>query len=150
MKGQKAVKLAKTLYLPMLGGRSVDAQERYEKYLKRALFFNATRRTLEALTGFLFRKPPIFTPDDSELLDTLTNNPGGFQAFVQEMATELLEVGRFVILVDAPVDGGDPGLYLRQPLPVRHGRGDPCGQQRQADDYGNLPPSAESDESTHA
>jgi hypothetical protein len=110
VKGQKAVKDAKTLYLPMLGGRSKDVLGRYEKYLKRALFFNATRRTLEALTGFLFRKPPVFAPDDSELLDTFTNNPGGFSAFVQEMATELLEVGRFVILIDAPVDGGDPRL----------------------------------------
>jgi len=110
--GQKAVKAARTRYLPALGGSQSYA--RYEKYIKRALFFNATRRTAEALTGFLFRKSPIFTPDNLDLLDSFTNSSGGFLAFIQGLAMEVISVGRVILVVDSPIAGGDPKItYYR-------------------------------------
>jgi len=108
IEGEQAIKARKTLYLPALSGE--DGGERYAGYLKRALFFNACGRTARALSGFLFRKSLQFTPDDSVLLNDFIVSPGGFQAFTRELAAEVIKVGRVGILIDTPLEGGDPRM----------------------------------------
>ncbi len=54
--GNRAIKAAGECYVPRLTGQSVSD---YQKYLMRGVFFNATRRTHQAMLGLLFRKPPV-------------------------------------------------------------------------------------------
>jgi len=106
IEGEEAVKAAKSLYLKPLPGDP----GRYAAYLDRAMFFNAVGRTSAALQGFLFRKPAQMSPDRDSV--------GGFSSqgttsdFVRKITMELISVGRAGVLVDAPVDGGDPVLSL--------------------------------------
>lgn len=100
-RGGDAVKAAGTRYLPALAAHEEQAQD-YEKYLARALFFNATRRTVIGLTGALFQRPPtIDVPAnvaDHAADITLTGVP--FETFALTMAQEVLTVGRYGILVE--------------------------------------------------
>src|SRR4051812_7709609 len=53
--GSRAVKAAAERYLPRLHKQQNDS---YDAYVKRAIFFNACRRTLKAMLGFVFRNNP--------------------------------------------------------------------------------------------
>lgn len=92
--GEDAVKKAGETYLPTLGGQ--DGKE-YEAYKSRALFYNATARTIQAISGAIFRKPVQTIPDSPYVKDR-----------AQEVIEEVFEVGRYGILVDLPKDGGEP------------------------------------------
>lgn len=58
--GQSAVKEKRTAYLPKPNPSDTSAEnkERYDQYLARAVFYNATGRTLQGLVGAAFRKDP--------------------------------------------------------------------------------------------
>lgn len=99
--GQDAVHKAGQLYLPAL----VDQGEtEYQKYVKRAGFYNATWITLKALRGMMFRKPP--TRDLAAVLDSYADDIDmegtPLDTFARKVALEQLEVGRVGILVDHP------------------------------------------------
>lgn len=106
--GSDAVKAKQTEYLPKLGGQ--DWQE-YLAYLNRADFHGATGRTLDGLSGALFRKPPALEAPDG-FGDQFGKNVNGrgtpFTAFAKTAARETVAVGRYGVLVDVPVEGGDP------------------------------------------
>ena len=53
--GQDAIHKAGLKYLPELSEQDDDE---YKAYLFRALFFNATSRVADTLSGLVFRKPP--------------------------------------------------------------------------------------------
>ena len=53
--GEEAVKGRRDEYLPMLKGQSEDD---YAAYLKRTPYFNATARTVDGLSGMIFRRAP--------------------------------------------------------------------------------------------
>ena len=57
--GEAKVKFRREKYLPNPeeGSQSKDAKSRYSAYLNRAVFYNATRRTLDGLVGEVFAKP---------------------------------------------------------------------------------------------
>lgn len=55
IKGSRAIKAAGTTYLPSLYKQSADE---YAAYNARAVFFNAVKRTIRALVGFIFRQNP--------------------------------------------------------------------------------------------
>ncbi|MGI4886110.1 MAG: DUF4055 domain-containing protein [Janthinobacterium lividum] len=99
--GQRAIRKGQTMYLPALAGQEIAD---YLKYLGRANFFNATARTIEAMSGMVFRKPmtvelpAAMAPweDDITLSDeTLTD-------FAENCVTEVLTVDRAGIFVDMP------------------------------------------------
>jgi hypothetical protein len=110
-KGSRAVKAASAIYLPKLSGQ--DDTE-YHAYKDRALFYNATARTVGGLLGMVFRKSPqIVFPD---LLDkqgayvsdiTLTSVP--LELFAKDVTQEILTTGRCGVLVDVAgtEDGGE-------------------------------------------
>jgi hypothetical protein len=100
-KGQDAVHASNTVDLPQLTDQ--DNNE-YESYKSRALFYNATWRTIVGLQGMLFRKPPkIQVPVTVEaLLDDITMSGVSLHMFALELAEECLKVGRAGIFVDYP------------------------------------------------
>ena len=58
--GNDAVKARTTAYLPALEGHQGSA-EKYDAYLTRAVFYNATARTVAGLLGSVFRATPSWT-----------------------------------------------------------------------------------------
>ena len=55
--GSDAVKARATAYLPMLEGHHGSSQK-YDAYKTRAVFYNATARTVAGLLGSVFRAAP--------------------------------------------------------------------------------------------
>lgn len=99
--GEDKIKEAKERYLPKLGGQT---DNEYDAYRQRASFHNATARTIDGLSGMIFRKPPIVNVPDGLLnvLDDVTLSGVPLQAFAEQVVDEELTVGRLGILVDFP------------------------------------------------
>ena len=97
--GEEAVKSAGEMFLPHLNGLS---GREYDDYKERAQFYNASRRTLSALVGSVFRRGATFTRpaelddviNDIDLDGTTANH------FTKQILKEVLTVGRHGILVD--------------------------------------------------
>lgn len=118
--GSAAVKARTTQYLPALSGAdSVDAQllnqlqlgtatSPYYGYLTRALFYNAVKRTVQGLSGAVFRHPPS-TEGVSKLyepqLEDLTLTRQSFAQVAKDLFTEQATVGRVGVLLDMPSAG---------------------------------------------
>ncbi len=109
--GQLAVKLRGEVYLPKPNpsDKSEENKKRYEQYLHRAVYYNATGRTLTGLVGLAFGKwPELKLP---KVLDYIEEDADGAgQPLIQQaQATmgQILKTGRAGILVDFPsVEGG--------------------------------------------
>lgn len=99
--GQEAVHAAGQVYLDKLSGQN-DAE--YRAYLARALFYNATQRTIDAMSGLLFRKDPQITIPDAvkPWLENIDLNGNTLDNLLQDIADDLLTVGRYGLLVDFP------------------------------------------------
>ncbi len=83
----------------------------YVNYLRRGLFFNATARTVQGMTGASFRRPPAIEAGAAEelLADvTLTDLP--FDSLAKMAMREILIVGRFGILCDYSDEEAQPYL----------------------------------------
>jgi hypothetical protein len=101
IEGEERIKERGTEYLPKLGGQT-DPQ--YQAYKDRALFFNATGRTREALVGMAFRKNPTMEiPDNIEdIKDNLSLKDESAKGFAKRLVREDITTGRAGILVDHP------------------------------------------------
>jgi len=100
--GQEAIHTAGKLYLPMLSGQTDDE---YDAYKARAMFYNATQRTVDAMSGLLFRKEPkIEVPAGmDEWLKNIDLNGNSLNTFVEKTADDVLTISRFGILVEHPI-----------------------------------------------
>jgi len=120
--GQQEVKAKKETYVPKPNGHTDD---QYDKYLKRGLFFNATGATKEGYKSMLFYRTPtieIYQKDKKdnpveasrlvkedtrnrifEIFKHVTPDGKSIQAFLKDMADELLQTGKVGILEDFPV-----------------------------------------------
>ena len=99
--GQDKIHEYGVTFLPRLSGQT-DAE--YHSYKQRALYFNATARTIDGLTGMLFMKPPaIVAPSAMEdmILD-VTMNGLSLHQFAEMVAEEVITIGRCGVLVDYP------------------------------------------------
>lgn len=91
------------VYLPRLVNQT---DQEYMAYADRAAFFNATGRTLDALTGLIFAKNPQWElpaaiaryADDVTLTDT------NLREFAEQIVEQQIAVGRVGIMVDYPAD----------------------------------------------
>jgi hypothetical protein len=97
-KGSDAIKDAGEEYLPRLSGhkRGPAGDAKYAAYLKRALWYNATRRTRIGLSGAATLRPPKTTVSDDSYQDLVDD-------LVEErfkLMDEALEAGRFAIVVN--------------------------------------------------
>lgn len=108
--GEDTVKLRTTKYLPLENNEaSTEAyQARYKAYLQRAVFYNATARTLGGLVGQVFSKPPetdFGAVDDVRLLD-----PAGTGVTLEQHAkwtlSQVIAKGRAGLWVDFPKTDG--------------------------------------------
>lgn len=102
-KGSRAIKEAGETYLPALKGQS---KEDYSNYLRRALFFPITGKTAATLVGLATTKPPKVTAPAS--MDEFFNDETSGYQFTEMVAStvgELVLMGRYIVLIDAPVSG---------------------------------------------
>jgi hypothetical protein len=103
-KGSEAIKAGKERYLPKPNpdDKSAANTARYEDYLKRAVFYNATGRTKHSLVGAAFRTWPTLTVPGA--LDYVAKDIDGQGVSIyqqsQSVTGHLLEVGRHGLLVD--------------------------------------------------
>lgn len=99
--GQSAIHRAGKEYLPYLSGQG---ESEYNAYRDRALFFGATGRTIDGLTGMLFRKPVNVDAGgiDEDILNDIDMMDLDVQGFCESLADEVMTVGRVGILVDFP------------------------------------------------
>lgn len=99
--GQEAVHAKGAQYLPRLSGQT---DEDYKAYLKRTIFYSATGRTIDGLSGMVFRKEPqVEVPAGmKEYLDDITLSGLSLTEFAQQIVDDDITVGRAGILVDFP------------------------------------------------
>ena len=108
--GQDAVHAAGELYLPKLNKQDT---KKYANYRKRAAFYNASWRTVAALLGMMFRKPPEreLPKAVDDYIKDVSMKGVPLDNFAEEYALEWLSVGFVGVLTDYPpqVDtGGQP------------------------------------------
>ena len=105
--GEAAIKEHASAYVPRVHG---DSDADYEAYVQRAAWYGATARTVEGLTGAVFRVAPTYDASaqvDDDLLDiTLLGDP--MATFAQLVFRELLITGRCPVLVDLDDQRGRP------------------------------------------
>lgn len=101
IEGDEAIKAANVRYVPQLAGQTADE---YAAYLQRATYFNATQRTLDALSGFVFSKAPQYDvpPAIEALFEDITLDGKTMTDFAELIVSENIAVGRVGILVDMP------------------------------------------------
>jgi hypothetical protein len=97
--GEDKMRETRTKYLPQLAGQEDSS---YQQYFDRANLFNATARTIDGLSGLVFRKEPMVEAPAGldpfrENIDLMGMDLTGFAELVMD---ENLTVGRGGILVD--------------------------------------------------
>jgi len=109
--GEDAIKASGKVHLPKPSGQ--DDYD-YTQYLKRAMFYGASARTLQGLVGAIFRKSAnVDAPKRmDELLDNITATGLPFQNFAKMATEEVITLGRAGILVDKPSEG-EGSAYCR-------------------------------------
>lgn len=107
--GNPSIKKAGDLYLPRL---STQEDTEYEAYKTRALFFEATKRTLQGLIGMLFRNDPIIEYPHEEELERVGSGEENIYTFIQKTSAEVLSTGRCGVLVDLPSEETNILPYL--------------------------------------
>jgi len=96
--GEDAIKACGTRYLPNPSDEN-DAM-RYRRYVERAVFFNATGRTLQGLIGIAFGNWPIIAQVDSVLLDAPAGPGVTLIGQAQGVLADVLQTGRAGLLAD--------------------------------------------------
>lgn len=95
-KGQTAIHKAGAKYLPKLSGQT---EPEYHAYKRRAVFYGAMSRTVDAFSGMIMRTPPtIDNPKD--ILDDVTNTGVSLYDFTAELLDDILTEGFLGVLVE--------------------------------------------------
>ena len=105
--GEQAVKEKTTTYLPPLGYHSKNTTggpEAYKTFLQYAVFFDATYRTVSAMTGLVFRKNPFVGPKEltGYYEEHFTVDDQTLPTAAETLVTETLLQGRVGLLVSYP------------------------------------------------
>ena len=123
-------------YLPLADTEpdAVRNRERYEAYVSRAMFYNATARTLAGLVGQVFSKPPV--TEFPEIVSYLQTDPAGSGVTLEQQAksvlAEVMSMGRAGLWVDYPETGGVVTMEQRRTGEIR-----PTIKTYKADDITN-------------
>ena len=110
-RGETQVKVREDEYLPIPTG--FVGTDFYSQYLLRAQFPEILQPTLDGMVGLIHRvEPNIEMPPAMEpLWERATKDGLPLEAFYRQITREILLMGRYVILADAPIDGA-PLPYL--------------------------------------
>lgn len=104
--GEKRVKSKRTEYLPKLNPSDTSQQnaDRYEQYLKRATYYNATGRTKQGLVGSAFRKTPVLEIPESltYVKDDIDGLGNSIYQQSQSVLASVISKGRHCLYVDYP------------------------------------------------
>jgi hypothetical protein len=104
--GERKVKEATTLYLPKPNASDTSSENntRYDQYVERAVFFSATKRTLDGMIGIAFRRwPETELPTKVEQFQSdIDGSGGGLINQVRRSLEENLSLGRLGLLADYP------------------------------------------------
>ncbi len=109
--GEVEVKRKQQQYLPRLQGHD---NSQYASYLHRAVFFNMTSKTLNALYGTMFRRNPKVSGLPRALRDRVkkfSKDGMSLHLTAKTAAKEVLAVGRYGMMVDADPSGRG-GAYV--------------------------------------
>jgi len=100
--GEDAVKQRGVVYLPLLTSMKSSSDPKYLAYKQRAMFYGATTRTVEGLTGMVSRKLPIIKvpPKMEPLLSDVTGTGINIYSFINNAIAEVTLKGRYSIHVD--------------------------------------------------
>lgn len=108
--GSTRIKAAKTKYLPRPNPGDVSAPNnaRYDAYLKRAVFYGVTGRTLRGLSGQVFMRDPVIeVPETMQAVVDDTNGEGVSLTQLAKKVTNLvIPYGRSGLFVDYPKTDG--------------------------------------------
>ena len=108
-KGEDAVKVKTTAenYLTRPGGFE---DEHYERYIKRAKWYGATKQTIKGLKGAIFQKPSTLNASNSFEDDSLNITLSGIplEQFSQIVLHDVLLLGRYGVLVDYNQEASRP------------------------------------------
>ena len=107
LKGARAVKDKGEIYLPNPNPskeQSTADKLRYADYKRRALFFNAAKRTISALVGAVYRKVPLIELPDSllEISYNIDGDSNSIRHQSRQAVKEVISTGRCGLLVDYP------------------------------------------------
>jgi hypothetical protein len=104
--GQHAVKAKEVLYLRPLSPLSARyGVEDYKDYLHRAVFYNVTGNTVEAIVGALLRKDPSVNFPVGTNLDSIGYGGETLSTMMRSSASQVVRKGRVGHLVDAGKEG---------------------------------------------
>src|SRR5689334_2553078 len=108
--GERAVKAAGEKYLPKPNKADTSNENtiRYQQYVARAMYYNATGRTLSGLCGVAFRKWPEIELAETlaEFQNDLTGAGVPLVQHAQATLGEILKTGRAGLLADYPKTDG--------------------------------------------
>lgn len=117
LSGSDAIKRGGTKYLPMLGDpNKASDQADYESYKMRAVYYEATKRTRDAMLGALLMKPPQYNNFPEKFMGQLkrvTMDGFSMETFIRNVLSELIGVSRAGVLLDRGTGPNDP-LYFVQ------------------------------------
>lgn len=106
--GTETVRARGSVYLPRAPGEDPND---YNSRLRRSPFFNAVRRTVEGLTGLVFRKDPVLGEDVPspihEHWENIDMAGTHGDVFARERCEDVLQVGHGAILVEFPQTDGE-------------------------------------------
>lgn len=108
--GETVIKKKGEKYLPRpnIDGDKKDQDARYHAYKTRAIWYNATRRTVESMVGQMFMRLPIITVP--EILQPIIDDADGagisLTQLAKRAARDVLAIGRGGIFVDYPETAG--------------------------------------------
>lgn len=116
--GESAVKAGRESYLPIINpdDKSIENSTRYNQYLARASFFNATGRTLDGLLGMVFKEEPTIE-FDSKLLFLIENADGSGTPLNQQArfsTSEIIKKGRLGLFVDYPEEKEEKSIKQKE------------------------------------
>ena len=100
--GSDDVKAGGTRFLPPLDSHEGTPVE-YDDYLQRAMFYNATGRTVDGLVGAIFNREPEFDAKAIESLghlEDVTMSGDSASAFASKLAREVFITGRYGTLME--------------------------------------------------
>lgn len=107
--GEIEIKRKGEKYLPRQATHNI---QQYQSYLRRAVFYNMTARTLNALYGTVFRRTPKIAGLTEKLKKAskkITKEGMSLHLMTKTVVKEVLAVGRYGLLVDADPEGvGNP------------------------------------------
>ena len=107
--------MTRTRYLPRPSGMKRD--EQYLAYVERTTWLGATERTVQGMTGTIFRREPVIdvpTAMEPHIAD-ITQTGISLRMFAESAVRETLLMGRFGVLIDFPHDTVEPDGTLTPP-----------------------------------